>query len=64
MMAAQMQNPGFMDRFNGYGQGFFRQQPTVNMHGNTFFNSLQNQGRTQEVSYNNQINLERVNAFV
>ena len=37
-------NNNLFDRFGGYGQGFFRQQPNVNMHGNTFFNSMQNQG--------------------
>ena len=37
-------NNNFMDRFNGYGQGFYNQQPNVNMHGNVFFNAMQNQG--------------------
>ena len=41
-----------MNQMGGYGQGqgFFRQQPTVNMHGNTFFTAFQNQnqgGRNQ-----------------
>lgn len=33
------------DRFGGYGQGFYRQQPNINMHGNTFFTAFQNQGQ-------------------
>lgn len=37
-------NADMMGRFGGYGQGFFRQQPSVNMHHNTFFNAMQNQG--------------------
>jgi hypothetical protein len=30
-------NVATFDRFSGYGQGFFRQQPNFNMHGNQFF---------------------------
>lgn len=55
----------FFDRFGGYGQGFFRQQPSINMHGNTFFSAFQNQGgRTQEVSYNDHLQLDRANTFM
>ena len=54
------------DRFNGYGHGFFRQQPQINMHGNTFFNAFQNQGgRNQEVNYGNEhLQLDRANTFM
>lgn len=58
-------NAPMMNRFDGYGQGFFRQQPNINMHGNTFFNAFQNQGNhSQEIRYNNHIDLDRVNAQV
>jgi hypothetical protein len=54
-----------MDRFGGYGQGFYRQQPNINMHGNAFFNVNPNQGRNQEVSYNNDhLQLDRANTFM
>ena len=57
IMASQM---------GGYGQGFFRQQAQVNMHGNTFFNAFQNQGgRNQEVSYSNEhLQLDRANTTI
>lgn len=48
MMMQYQNNPGLMDRFGGYGQGYFRQQPQINMHGNTFFNAFQNQGRPNQ----------------
>jgi hypothetical protein len=65
MMGQFSNNNGLFDRFNGYGQGFFRQQPQVNMHGNAFFNAFQNQGRpNQEVSYNDHTDLDRVSAFL
>jgi hypothetical protein len=65
MMAQYNNNAGMFDRFNGYGQGFFRQQPNVNMHGNAFFNAFQNQGRpNQEVSYNDHTDLDRVSGYV
>lgn len=58
-------NAPMMNQFNGYGQGFYRQQPNINMHGNTFFNAFQNQGNNnQEVRYNNSIDLDRVNSQV
>ncbi len=52
------------DNFQGYGQGFFRQQPNVNMFGNTFYTGFQNQGRNQEVSYNQHLRLDRVNSCI
>jgi len=56
---------GIFDKLGGYGQGFFRQQPSMNMQGNNFFNAMQNQGRhNQEVTYNEHINLDRVNGFI
>lgn len=64
MMMNYNNNAGMLNQFEGYGQGFFRQQPNVNMHGNTFFNAFQNQGRpNQEVSYNH-LDLDRVNGFI
>jgi len=41
-------NAQMMNRFDGYGQGFYRQQPNINMHGNTFFNNYQNQGNNNQ----------------
>jgi hypothetical protein len=61
----QNNNQGANDRFAGYGAGFFRQQQNVNMHGNNFFNAFQNQGRNnQEVTYDERIDLDRVNSFI
>lgn len=56
---------GGMDKFSGYGVGFFRQQPSLNMHGNTFFTAFQNQGRNnQEATYDQAPSLDRVNGFL
>lgn len=61
---AGFQTGAAFDRLGGYGQGFFRQQPQVNMHGNTFFNAMANQGRpNQELTYERQ-DLDRVSGFV
>ena len=56
-------NPMYQNVMN-YGQAFYRQQPQVNMHGNTFFNAFANQGAiNQEVSYEH-LDLDRVSSFV
>ena len=56
-------NPNYMNVIN-YGQSFYRQQPQIDMRGNTFFNALANQGAiNQEVSYEH-LNLDRVSSFV
>ena len=59
-------NAAIMNQMGGYGQGMFRQQPNVNMHGNTFFTAFQNQGgRNQEVTYNNEhLQLDRANTTI
>ena len=65
MMLQYNNNAALPNRFEGYGQGFFRQQPNVNMHGNTFFNAFQYQGNpNQEVRYNDHMDLDRVNGQV